>query len=202
MRYLIFAVLVFFCSCEANTEHLPVLSNPNFPNDTNKLLIQQFSFIDQDSTIVTNETFANKIYVADFIFLSCPTICPIMNVEMLKVYKAFEKNEDVLFLAHTIDSLNDTIPRLKEFAKSIGVTSSRWHFVTGNTDSIYKMATESYLTAAAADSTAEGNFAHGGGLVLVDGYKRIRGVYDGTDSLETKRLIKDIKILLMENARH
>lgn len=202
MKYLIFAVLVFFCSCEANTEHLPVLSNPNFPNDTNKLLIQQFSFIDQDSTIVTNETFANKIYVADFIFLSCPTICPIMNVEMLKVYKAFEKNEEVLFLSHTIDSINDSIPRLKEFAKSIGVTSSRWHFVTGNTDSIYKIASESYLTAAAMDSTAEGNFAHGGGLVLVDGFKRIRGVYDGTDSLETKRLIKDIKILLMENARH
>ena len=160
--------------------------------------IRNFSFINQDSITITNQTFSNKIYVADFIFLSCVTICPNMNQSMLEVYKAYEKNPNILFLSHTIDPSNDTIPRLKEYSNAINVSSTKWHFVTGNQDSIYNIADKNYFATAYKDVEAEGGYTHSGGLLLIDKQKHIRGVYDGIDPNETERLIKDIQILLKE----
>lgn len=160
--------------------------------------IANFSCINQNSDTVTNKTLDGKIYVADFIFLSCATICPKMNTEMLKVYKAFEKEERILFISHTIDPKNDSIPRLKSFSDALGVNSNKWHFVTGPIDSIYALAEKSYFTTVYADSSDSRNFIHGGGLFLVDKNRQIRGVYDGTIEKETIRLLKDIKLLLKE----
>ena len=156
------------------------------------------TFVNQDNFIVSQQTFYDKIYVADFTFLSCATICPKMNIEMLRTYKAFENDGRVLFISHTIDPEHDSIPLLKSFSENLGVSSKKWHFVTGNVDSIYKIAEKNYFTSAYPDSIDNRNFIHGGGLLLVDKNKHIRGVYDGTDESETDRLISDIKLLLKE----
>jgi len=190
-------------SCNNNEKKaqtkLPFLGEPTV-NATDSIYptIDDFSFLDQDSQIVTNSTFSNKIYVADFIFLSCPSICPKMNMEMLKVYEEFKNNDTVLFLSHTIDPDRDSIKHLKLFAENINVKSSKWHFVTGKKEVIFNIAEKSYFSNAYKDSLAEGGFVHTGGLLLIDKNKYIRGVYDGTNESETGRLIKDIRILLKE----
>ena len=202
-KYLLFALLTNFLACtKIDTKSelpLPFLGEPIINgNDTIPPTIKSFSFIDQDSNIITNSTFSDKIYVADFIFLSCPSICPKMNTEMLRVYNEFKNNDTVLFLSHTIDPENDGVRQLKNFAKSIDVTSKKWHFVTGNQENIYDLAEHSYFSNSYKDSLAEGGFTHTGGLLLIDKKRHIRGVYDGTNDLETNRLISDIRILLKE----
>lgn len=185
--------------CTSKTDRLPILGNPKIlGNDTIYPKIPAFRFINQDSIEVTNKTFDNKIYVADFIFLSCPTICPKMTNEMKKVYETYKSNPNILFISHTIDPENDTLPRLKNYANNLGIDSKKWFFVTGNKDSIYSLAENEYFSKAYSDSTAPGGYVHSGGLLLIDKNKHIRGVYDGTNQKETKRLISDIKKLLIE----
>ncbi|MDD5149568.1 MAG: SCO family protein [Flavobacterium sp.] len=199
MKKIIFILLGCLLSyCSHKPEKLPFLGNSiDSGNDTIYPKIQDFSFTDQDSTIITNKTFENKIYVADFIFLSCPTICPKMNAELSQVYTVFKDNPKVGFLSHTIDPERDSIKRLKEYTIGAGITKN-WHFVTGNRDSIYSIASKSYYSTAYKDSKEPGGYVHSGGFLLVDKNRFIRGVYDGTNPLETKRLICDIKILLKE----
>lgn len=117
---------------------------------------------------------------------------------MLRVYKSFELNPDILFLSHTIDPERDSIKQLKEYSNSLKVSAEKWHFVTGLKDSIYSMSEKSYYSTAYKDSTAPGGFAHSGGLLLIDRNKHIRGVYDGTEPQEATRLINDIQVLLKE----
>lgn len=192
-------LLLTIMSCSNHSEKLPFLGNYIIKGkDTLYPRIKDFSFTDQDSTIITNETFKGKIYIADFIFLSCPTICPKMTSEMTTVYKAYKDNSSVCFLSHTIDPENDTIPRLKAYANNLGI-NKRWHFVTGSKDSIFKLATESYFATVYPDAKEPGGYVHSGGLLLVDKNRHIRGVYDGTNPAETKRLIHDIQTLLKES---
>ncbi|CAD0007212.1 SCO family protein [Flavobacterium salmonis] len=197
-------ILVLLCcvlavSCEKAQEKLPVLGNPIVKgNETQYPRIKDFSFINQDSLEVTNNTFSGKIYIADFIFLSCPSICPKMNVQLKKVYNAYKTDGEVLFLSHTIDPDNDTIPRLKAYTVDNGIKKN-WHFVTGNRDSIYKIATESYFATAYPDENEPGGFVHSGGFLLIDKNRHVRGVYDGTNPKETTRLIADVKNLLAED---
>lgn len=201
MKWAAFSILVIllFARCSEPTKRLPFLGNPDvIGKDTIYPTIRDFSFIDQDCTIVTNKTFENRIYVADFIFLSCPTICPVMTKEMIKVYDVYKTSPYVMFLSHTIDPERDTIEALKNYTKSQRIDSRKWRFVTGDKNDIYSIAEENYFTAAYADSSAPGGFVHGGGLLLIDENRHIRGVYDGTNQKETKRLINDIKILLQE----
>lgn len=194
--YILLICIVF--GCEQKKEKLPYLGNPIVKGkDTIYPKIQDFSFIDQDSIIVTNKTFENKIYVADFIFLSCPTICPKMHMELSSVYTIYKNNPDILFLSHTIDPEHDTVERLKAYTKSNNI-SNKWHFVTGNRDSIYNIATKSYFATAYKDSKEPGGYVHSGGFLLIDKNRHIRGVYDGTNTDETKRLIRDIRVLLSE----
>jgi protein SCO1/2 len=196
--FLAFAVILLI-GCKETSPTLPILGEPTIAgNDTIYPAIANFSFINQDSNIVTNQTFENKVYVADFIFLSCPTICPKMTREMYSVYLHFAKDGRVLFISHTIDPERDTIPALKAYAKNLGVNSNKWHFVTGNQDSIINLSEFSYFSAAYPDSTSPGGFTHSGGLLLVDKNRYIRGVYNSTNPEETKRLVKDVKILLNE----
>ncbi|WP_281638200.1 SCO family protein [Flavobacterium marginilacus] len=199
MKKVIFILLTcVLMSCSHKQEKLPFLGNSIVSgNETTYPKIKDFSFIDQDSAIVTNKTFRNKIYVADFIFLSCPTICPKMNTELNLVYTAFKDNPEVGFLSHTIDPERDSIKRLKEYTIAKGLNKN-WHFVTGNKDSIYSIATKSYFATAYKDSKEPGGYVHSGGFLLIDKNRFIRGVYDGTNPQETQRLINDIKILLKE----
>lgn len=187
-----------FVGCSQKEQQLPYLGNPIVENnDTVYPRIADFKFTDQDNRIVTNKTFENKIYVADFIFLSCPTICPKMTSELKKVHAVYKSNPSVQILSHTIDPENDTVERLKLYSESMGIADN-WYFVTGEKEKIHTIAEKSYFTTAYKDASEPGGYVHGGGLVLVDNHGHIRGVYDGTNPEETKRLIADIGILLKE----
>lgn len=196
----ILVIITFLISCSKTDEKLPTFGHTtvNSSGDTIYSTIKPFKFINQDSIVITEQTFDNKIYVADFIFLSCPTICPKMTNELKNVYDEFKTNPHVYFLSHTIDPEHDTIPRLKEYAENMGVDHAKWFFVTGNKDSIYTIAEESYFASAFPDKEAPGGYIHSGSFLLIDVNKHIRGVYDGTDPLETKRLMKDLRKLLTE----
>ena len=166
--------------------------------DTVYHTIADFSFVNQDSAMVTNNTFANKVYVSDFFFTSCPTICPIMKAQMLRVYDTFNNNPEVMLLSHTIDPEYDTVALLKDYADRLEVTSEKWHFVTGDKEKIYEIGQRSYLITAQEDQFQPGGYLHSGAFILVDKDRRIRGIYDGTKPDQVDRLINDIPILLSE----
>ncbi len=190
------------------TNELPILGNKKFVDkevngevvkDTIYHTIRDFAFVDQDSNLVTNETFSDQIYVADFFFTSCPTICPLMKQQMLRVYEAYENESEVAILSHTIDPKHDTVAVLKDFAEKLGVKTEKWHFVTGNKDSIYDIGETSYLVVANEDENAPGGYIHSGAFLLVDKQRRIRGVYDGTIPEQVDILINDIGRLIKKN---
>lgn len=159
--------------------------------------IPDFAFVNQDSQRVTQETVEGKIYVTDFFFTSCPTICPKMKSQMLRVYEAYKDNPNVVLLSHSIDPDHDTVAVLQDYASRLGIESSKWHLLTGDKDSIYDMAMQ-YLAAAKEDESMEGGFTHSGDFMLVDQQRRIRGHYDGTKEEDVDRLIQDIPLLLNE----
>ncbi len=186
--------------CSVNDDRLPVFGERRvIGSDTVYHRIAPFQFVDQDSALVTNATFRDKIYVADFFFTTCRTICPIMKTQMLRVYEATGSMPDVLLLSHTIDPEYDTVALLHDFARRLGVQSNRWHFVTGARDSIYKIAQTSYFATAMEDKTEPDGFIHSGAFLLIDRQGRIRGKYDGTKEDDVNRLIADIKKLRREN---
>ena len=185
-------------SCESK-KPLPIFGNRYEENgDTVYHTIAPFKFVDQDSAFVTNETVKDKIYVADFFFTSCRTICPIMKTQMLRVYEATKEMNDVVLVSHTIDPEYDTVALLRDFASRLGVESSKWHFVTGQKDSIFKIAQTSYFATALEDKTEPDGFIHSGAFLLVDKKGRIRGKCDGTKEADVDRLIADIKKLRIE----
>lgn len=203
-----FTAIALLAGCaQQSARELPVLGNKQITEqvidgktvyDTAYHTIPDFKFVNQDSSWVTQDTFDGKIYVADFFFTSCPTICPTMKTQMLRIYKAFENQNDVSLLSHSIDPTHDSVAVLKSFADRLGVSSSKWHFVTGNKKAIYDIGQKSYLVSAQEDEEAAGGFIHSGAFILIDKQKRIRGYYDGTEEKEVDRLIKDIKLLLSQ----
>ena len=177
-----------------------VVENKSKPGEVDTVYhtIAEFSFVNQDSIVVTNNTYENKIYVSDFFFTSCPTICPIMKAQMLRVYDTFIDNPEVMLLSHTIDPEYDTVALLKDFADRLEVSSQKWHFVTGDKEKIYEIGQRSYLVTAQEDQFQPGGYLHSGAFVLVDKDRQIRGIYDGTKPDQVDRLINDIPILLSE----
>ncbi|UII33296.1 SCO family protein [Fulvivirga ulvae] len=198
---LVVLLAIVFASCNGQKEKkkLPIMGRTEIDGtDTIHHTIADFKFVDQDSNWVSTETFTDKIYVADFFFTSCPTICPVMKAQMLRVYDSIQNKSDVLILSHTIDPKHDTVAVLKEFADRLGVESSKWHFVTGEKDDIYKIGQTSYMVSASEDPTEPGGYIHSGAFILVDKGRRIRGLYDGTKPDQVDRLINDIDVLLQE----
>lgn len=198
-NFYILVIALFLFGCNRSEEKLPIFGHTTIiENDTIYSTIKPFSFINQDSITITEKTYEDKIYVTDFIFLSCPSICPKMTSELQRVYEAYKDNPNIYFLSHSIDPKRDTIPRLKTHTKKLGLEGLKWSFVTGEKDSIYAIANESYFAAAFADENAPGGYIHSGNFFLIDAQKRIRGVYVGTNPSETEKLITDIKVLLKE----
>lgn len=195
-------LLLFIAAC--NEDKLPIYGTKTITikivdgkqvQDSIDYAIPPFSFVDQNGQTITEATIANKIYVADFFFTSCPSICPKMMAEMLKVK---EKYPDVIILSHSIDPERDSVPRLKAYEKKLGTENSNWHFLTGiQRDSIVQFA-EKYLVYAAQDSNSPGGYVHDGNFILVDKQRRLRGYYDGTTDAGTEKLLKDIGILMKE----
>lgn len=209
-----FSVLIFLlsflaagCSERNNQKELPYLGrkeirplkgNDGIGYDTIYHSIADFTFINQDSNQVTNDTFRDHIYAADFFFTTCPTICPIMKTQMLRVYETFREEDEVMFLSHTIDPDYDTVALLHDFADRLGVSSDKWHFVTGAKEDIYDIGQNSYMVTAMEDKNEPGGYIHSGAFILVDKERHIRGLYDGTDENEVNRLMKDMTRLLRE----
>ncbi|RSK33309.1 SCO family protein [Hymenobacter metallilatus] len=199
--------LLAACSPDSATtatqpERLPVLglkhNAPTSPADTLPDPVPAFRLTNQQGQVITNQTFAGKVYVTDFFFATCPSICPKMQSELLRVYKQFEGNPNVLFLSHTIDPAHDSIPVLRDYAERLGVRdASRWHFATASHDTIFALA-KAYMTAAQVDKTVQGGFAHSGAFALIDSQRRIRGVYDGMEKAQVDQLIQDLPLLLKE----
>ncbi len=192
-------LLLSACDKVSTTYELPILGRSEIikdadgnPTDTIYHTIKDFAFVDQDSSIVTNETFDGQVYVADFFFTSCPTICPVMKQQMLRVYELYQNNPEVGILSHSIDPEYDTVALLADFADRLGVSSATWHFVTGDKEEIYEIGEKSYMVVANEDDTAPGGFIHSGAFLLIDQKRRIRGVYDGTIPEQVDILIKDI----------
>lgn len=168
--------------------------------DTIYQTISPFSYFNQDSISVTDKDFDGKIYVADFFFTSCNTICPIMHRNMLDVYKKFKDNPKVKFLSHSIDIKYDLPSRLKTYATKLGIEGNQWEFVHGSRDSIFNIAAKNYLVSAFEDSSDPQGLVHQGWFILVDSKKQLRGAYDGTKADQVKQLMEDMDKLLREEA--
>ena len=160
--------------------------------------IPDFKFVSQDGDTVTAATVKDKIYVADFFFTSCPTICPKMKTQLKRVYERFQTNPNVLLLSHTIDPVHDSVAALKTFAQELGVTGKNWLFVTGDRDKIYDIGQNSYMVTAKEDASAPGGVVHSGAFILVDKDRHIRGIYDGTTVDGVDKLMADMDKLLAE----
>jgi len=147
---------------------------------------------------MTAADFKDDIYVADFFFTSCPSICPITEPLMLKVQNKFKDVKDFKLISFSIDPRHDSVPVLKEYATRLGADTKQWSFVFGDEDQIYNLAQKGFLASAQKDSSAPGGYMHSGAFILVDKDKRIRGIYDGVDSVAVNKLIKDIPVLFKE----
>ena len=160
--------------------------------------IADFSLINQNGNIITQEFYKDKIYVADFFFTTCQTICPIMTDNMYEIQKQTIADPDVLLLSHTVTPEIDSVPQLKRYAKKKLVNPSKWNLVTGDKKQIYDLARKSYL-ATKDNSFGNYDMIHTENFVLIDKKKQIRGFYDGTQKEEINRLINDIYILKKTN---
>lgn len=208
--FLVVALAAIISSCDSKQRegHLPILGNMDLVDrvrdgkkviDTVYHTIPDFHFTDQDSNAVTQETFSDKIYVADFFFTSCPDICPAMKTQMLRVYEKFKDNNEFALLSHTIDPKRDSVTVLKDYSERLGVEESgKWFFVTGEKEKIYDIGLNGYMVTADESPDAPGGFIHSGAFILVDKERRIRGVYDGTKEEKVDLLMSDIPRLMAE----
>ena len=196
-------IMVMLLSCQEKEERLPILGPREVQaGDTLYHTIPDFAFVDQDSSLVTPETFQGDIYVADFFFTSCPTICPKMKSQMLRVYGKYQGNDNVKFLSHSIDPAHDTVAVLRDYAERLGVDAEKWHFITGDRDAIFDIAQNSYMASAMEDEKEPGGLVHSGAFLLIDSQRRVRGHYDGTKAEEVDQLMRDIDLLLQEENTH
>jgi len=174
--------------------------------------IADFSFINQNNEVVMNDSFKGNIYITNFFFTSCPTICPVMTKNMAYVQDKLSVYPDIKFLSHTVDPFNDTPERMLNYVndlknKNVNISLSNWDFVTGNKDELYTIA-QSYFVNVSMDSLAPGGFLHSEYFVLIDKEGRVRsgidqnnnvvGVYDGTNDAQMKDLVNDVKVLMAE----
>ncbi|AVI50710.1 SCO family protein [Pukyongia salina] len=159
--------------------------------------IADFSLTNQNGEQITQKDYEDKIYVADFFFTTCQTICPVMTDHMVKIQKELQQENDVLLLSHTVTPEIDSVPQLKKYALEKGVDDQKWNLVTGSKKEIYNLARKSYL-AAKDLPYSEYDLIHTENFVLVDKKRRIRGFYDGTNPDEIARLLEDIKVLKAE----
>jgi len=157
--------------------------------------IAEFSLTNQNGEIITQEDYKDKIYVADFFFTTCQTICPIMTKNMHEVQKRFIADNEIMILSHSVTPDIDSVAQLKKYAAEKGVNASKWNLVTGDKKQIYELARKSYLAVKDDGDGGPFDMIHTENFMLIDKEKQIRGFYDGTDIKEIERLIDDIKTL-------
>ncbi len=163
--------------------------------------IADFSLINQNGETITQDDYNDKIYVADFFFTRCQSICPVMTNNMAKIQEEFKEDNAIKFLSHSVTPVMDSIPVLREYADMKGVIDSKWNVTTGDKKHIYDLARKSYFAVLDEGDGGDQDFIHTENFVLVDKKRQIRGYYDGTDDEEMKELIEDIKLLQQEYSK-
>lgn len=157
--------------------------------------ISNFNLVNQNGNNISQEFYHNKIYVADFFFTTCPSICPIMTNNMLKVQEKIKNDPNVLIVSFSVDPKTDSVAQLKKYAKEKGVDDLKWNLLTGDKKQIYDLARKSFFVAEIDKDSDSNDIIHTENFVLVDPEKRIRGFYDGTNLDEIKNLISDLSLL-------
>jgi protein SCO1/2 len=208
-RLALIILVVSFCSaCKFNSSDKKVLPiygnrkpvtkvvNGKSITDTLYQTVSKFNTVNQYGDSINNKSLDGQIYIADFFFATCPSICPIMHRNMLTVYNTFKDKGDIKIISYTIDPKHDSVPVLKKYADKLGVSGNTWWFLQGKKDEIYKLS-ESYLVRK-PEEDAKQQFIHDGSFLLVDKQKRIRGAYDGTDAKQVEQMIEDVKELQTE----
>ncbi|MFA6245761.1 MAG: SCO family protein [Mucilaginibacter sp.] len=203
-------IALTFTACkfnDADKPKLPIMGNREAVTktvngkeivDTVYQTIPDFKFVNQYGDTITQNSLKGDIYVADFFFTTCPSICPIMHRNMLNVYNEFKNVPDFKIISHTIDPKHDSVAVMKKYADKLGISGNSWWLLQGNKEQTYELGQKNYLVAVKQDDGTPGGYVHQGWFVLVDKQKRIRGYYDGTDEKQVARLIEDIKILRAE----
>ncbi len=197
---LIVVFLFFYFKNHENPQplrRLPYLGEKKYSSskDTVYHLVPDFEFINQYGEKINQETVKGKIYVVDYFFTTCQSICPIMSSQMERVAFHFKNNKEVLFLSHTVNPEEDSVPVLKEYAGKHHAQETNWYFLTGDKKALYNLARKGYILNAEEGNGDATDFIHTQNFALIDKERHIRGQYDGTDSSDINRLIIDIQLL-------
>jgi len=200
-------ILTLFYSALKPKKMLPIYNpsmvNPELVDSTVQYIskyhtVSDFSFTNQNGKIITQKDYEGKIYVADFFFTTCGSICPKMTTNLAVIQKAIINNPKVMLLSHTVFPETDSVPILKKYAIKNGVLDNKWNLVTGDKKQIYTMARKSYLAVKLGKPNELYDMVHTENFVLVDSKRRVRGFYDGTKEEDIQRLIDDINFLCSE----
>ena len=204
-NFVLVLIIGFFFSCtQQEKKQLPVYNPVDFKeklvdksvrNVSKNHTVANFSLTNQNGINITNKDYENKIYVVDFFFTSCPSICPIMTNNMIKIQDEFINNDDIMLLSMSVTPEIDTVEVLKKYAIEKRVNDSKWNITTGSKKHIYELARKSYFAAVEQGDGGLQDFIHTPNFILIDTKNQIRGIYDGTDDKEISRLLKDIKVL-------
>ena len=208
MKYYYFILFLFLSCVESSNIDLPIIGPSDFKEElvNNKVnkeqshFVSDFELINQNGDTITNKDYENKIYVVDFFFTRCGSICPIMTNNMKKIQDKFLENEKITKLSISVTPNIDNVETLKKYAKSKGVINSKWNIATGNKKHIYELARKSYFAVLKKGDGGLQDFIHTPNFILIDKKKQIRGIYNGTDDIEIKRVINDIKTLQIKNS--
>ena len=197
------STLIVFSACEQEVKELPYYGS--FGEKGKKdFTVPKFSFTNQDSLETSHRDYAGAVYVTDFFFTTCPSICPIMSSQMSRLQDMLKTEGiwgDVKLLSHTVNPENNRPHVLKEYASRIGADLTHWNFVTGDQKTLYDQAKSGYFMTALVSDTAAGGYFHSDNFVLIDQNQHIRGYYDGTSTQSVNELLEDIKNLV-KNHKH
>lgn len=191
-------LLITGCGESGSSGPLPYLGHSEvIDGKTVHHTIRDWSFVNQDSMVISNKSLSDHIYITDVFFTSCPTICPKVMKQMLILHDEFKDDDMVKMVSFTIDPKRDDVKRLKLYSSNLGVSSDKWHFLTGEKDNIYDVA-DDYFIVAHPDSDAPGGFDHSGKIILTDKEGHVRAFAEGTDPETIPSFIKAIKQLKRE----
>ena len=202
---IVFPVIYFMVKPKSRLPvYNPVDVNPRLVDDAVRHIgrdhkIGEFELINQNGMTITQDDFKDKIYVADFFFTRCQTICPIMALNMADLQSRYQNDDDVKFLSHSVTPIIDSVSVLRSYANKNAAIDGKWEITTGNKKHIYDLARKSYFAVLDEGDGGDQDFIHTEQFVLIDEGGQIRGFYDGTNKEEMDRIFKDIAILKKED---
>lgn len=209
LRYLIWFLgtfLFLLLSCDNwGREELPIYNPTDFNSElvdvslqskNGNHIVSDFELINQNGKVVTQEDYRDKIYIVDFFFTRCPSICPLMTNNMIKIQNEFLNNSDIMLLSLSVTPEIDSISVLRKYANDKGAIDSKWNITTGSKKHIYELARKSYFAVVEQGDGGLQDFIHTPNFILVDKERQIRGVYNGIEDEEIVRLFQDLRILI------